>query len=94
MVTQKDANFLLRWVFDICFVKYSGDASMAAILGYNRTKLKCEEQFYCHFQRPDKFLETIGVDDEISYETVAILMIFLVVFRAVAFYMINYRLKH
>lgn len=94
VVTRKDANVLFHWVFDICFVKHAGDASISSILGYNRTKLTCEDTVYCHFQQPKKFLDAIGVGDTITYESIIMLVLFLIVFRAVAFYMINYRLKH
>lgn len=93
MITQKDANQYFSWLFDICFVKQAGDAGLSTILGYNRTKLNCEE-FYCHFQQPQKFLETVGVEDTITYQAIVILIVFFVLFRVVAFCMINYRLKH
>lgn len=94
MITQKDANVFFYWVFELCFVKHAGDASVASILGYNRSKLICDEEVYCHFQRPEKFIETLGIRDYIPVETVVSLFTFLVTFRLVAFYMINYRLKH
>lgn len=94
MITRKDANVYFHWIFDLCFAKYAGDASIISILGYNRTKLNCEETLYCHYQRPEKVLEAIGVANEIGFKTIAGLMVFLVTFRIVAFYMINHRLKN
>lgn len=67
---------------------------MSFILGYNRSKLNCDETFYCHYQRPQKFLQDLGVDDEVTYEAVVTLLVYLILFRLVAFFMIKYRLKH
>lgn len=94
MITRSDANVYFHWIFDICFAKYAGDASLQSIMGYNRSKLRCEDTLYCHFQRPGKFLETIRIDDEIALETIASLIIFILIFRLVAFCMINHRLKN
>lgn len=94
MITRKDANIYFHWVFDLCFAKYAGDASISSIFGYNRSKLNCEETLYCHYQQPQKLLEAIGGENEVAYETIACLVLFLVTFRLVAFYMINYRLKN
>lgn len=94
VITRKDSNVWFHWVFDLCFVKYAGDASITSVMGYNRSKLRCEDKLFCYFQQPKKFLEAIGVEDRITIQQIFMLLVFLVVFRAVAFYMINYRLKH
>lgn len=94
VIIQKDTNVIFHWLFELCFVKHAGDSSIASILGYNRTKLDCAETFYCHFERPKKLLDVLGLDDEIGYLNIAYLVGFLALFRFVAFFMINYRLKH
>lgn len=93
MVTRKDANVLFHWIFDVCFVKYAGDSSIAAILGHNRTKLRCDGSPYCHFQQPGKFVEALGVDSVILPSTIAKLIFFLILFRVIAYFMMRYRLK-
>lgn len=92
MITKKDANVLFHWLFDICFVKFAGDSSIAAILGHNREKMRCDE-IYCHFQQPIKFVEALGIDTEILSSTIFKLVISLVVFRIIAYFMMRYRLK-
>lgn len=94
LLTKKDSNSLLHWVFDINFVKNAGDASLATLLGYNRPKLNCDDQIYCHFDRPQKFLELIGVEDEVTSFAIATILIYLIGFRIAAFCIMNYRLKH
>lgn len=93
LITQKDANSLFFWAFDLNFLKQAGDASLSTVMGYNRSKLECNDAFYCHFQRPTKLLETVGVEDQISDVSIINLIIMLVVFRVIAFVMIKYRLK-
>ena len=95
VITRKDANSFFHWAFDLCFIKHAGDASISSIMGYNRSKLICEETLmYCHFQEPKKFLDTIGIGDEITNEAMIMLVFYLIAFRCVAFFMINFRLKH
>lgn len=84
---------MFHWVFDICFVKHAGDAGLSTILGYNRSKLSCDEDFYCHYQRPTKFLTDVGVGDTITYTEISMMVFYLILFRTVAFVMIKYRLK-
>lgn len=93
MITRKDANVYFHWLFDLCFVKYAGDSSTAAILGHNRSKLRCEDSLYCHFQQPAKFVETLGIDSTILFGTITKLFMFLILFRMIAYYMMRYRLK-
>lgn len=62
-------------------------------MGYNRTKLECRDAMYCHFQRSTKLLDTLGIGEEITEAQIVNLLIMLVIFRAVAFIMIRYRLK-
>ena len=93
MVSQKDSNDYFKWLFDVNFVKQAGDCGIASLLGYNRTKMTCDE-LYCHFQRPQKLLEFIGAGDTITDYAVIVLLICLFLFRIVAFCIIKYRLKH
>lgn len=94
LILKKDANVFFHWIFDMNFVKRAGDAGMAAILGYNRTRLNCNEAFYCHYQEPKKFLDAIGLDDKITLDCMAVLVAYLIGLRLAAFLVMNYRLKH
>lgn len=94
MITRKDAHPFFHWIFDISFVKRGGDATLTAVLGYNRSKLDCEEAVFCRFQRPHRFLEAIGVENEITFEPIVILLVFFFIFRIAAFVVMNYKLKH
>jgi hypothetical protein len=93
LVSQKDSNRYFHWLFDINFLKQSSDCGMASLLGYNRTKLTCDEM-YCHFQRPKKLLDFIGAGDTITDYAVITLLIGLFAFRLGAYAVIKYRLNH
>lgn len=93
-IIKKDANIFFHWIFEICFLKYAGDASASTIFGYNRTKMICDDTVYCHFQHPNKFLSTVGLDDIVTFNAIFVLILSLIFFRVVAFIMMNYRLKH
>lgn len=94
LILKQDAHPFFHVIFDLNFVKQNGDASMAALFGYNRSKLDCEEEFYCHYQQPKKFLDDIGVEDQITFESVVVVLAYLVGLRLAAFLIMNYRLKH
>jgi len=59
LILEKDVHPWFRWIFELSFIKHANDGLIHAILGYNRTDLQCEE-IYCHFQKPDVFLQMIG----------------------------------
>lgn len=75
------------------FVKHAMHAGTVAILGWNRAKFDCDTSDYCHYRSPQKFLESLGIQDELVKE-MNWLLLFLVFFRVAAFCIMNYRLKH
>lgn len=89
---MKDTAYGWHWIFELSFVKHAFDGASNSILGYSREKMNCAD-LYCHFQWPHKFLESIGVDDNM-YKVIQSLLAFLVIFRLTAYCIINYRLKH
>lgn len=89
---MKDAAFGFHWIFEISFVKHAVDGASIAILGWNRSKFECTSD-YCHYSWPYKFLDTIGMQEDLI-KAVKMLLLFLVLFRVSAFCIINYRLKH
>lgn len=90
-ILVKDTHWLFHWIFQISFIKHSLDAGATAVLGWNRDKMECNEN-YCHYQLPKKFLNTIDLNENIMM-SIRALVTFLVVFRVTAFLIMNYRLK-
>jgi hypothetical protein len=91
-VLIKDAPSAFHWIFSITFVKHSLDGGATAILGWNREKLKCNED-YCHYSLPKKFLNTIDLQEDFV-KSVEALIAFFLIFRLAAFFIMRYRLKN
>ncbi|KAL7021138.1 hypothetical protein ACKWTF_011772 [Chironomus riparius] len=90
-ILVKDTHWIFHWIFQISFIKHSLDAAATTILGWNRDKMDCSDN-YCHYQLPKKFLKTIDLNENITI-SIRALVIFLIVFRVTAFLIMNYRLK-
>lgn len=91
-VLMKDTSYGWHWLFYSSFLKHSLDAGFLAIFGFNRSKLECEE-IYCHYRWPHKFLDTLGVDTSFS-DAIIVIVFSLILFRVVAFIVVQQRLKH
>jgi hypothetical protein len=89
---MKDTAVGFHWIFEISFVKHALDGASVAILGANRTKFDCDAD-YCHYRSPHKFLESIGLVEDLA-KAVQALTCFMILFRVLAFCIMNYRLKH
>jgi hypothetical protein len=93
LISQKDSSKPFHWIFDVNFLFQAGNCGIASLLGYNRTKLPCED-IYCHFNRPKKLLEFIGAPEQISNIAVISLLLCLVVFRIGAYLVIKHKLRN
>lgn len=78
-------------MFEITFVKHAFDGACITILGSNRTKLDCAAD-YCHYRSSHKFLESIGMEENLS-RSVQVLFVFLIIFRVSAYFIMKCRLK-
>ena len=92
-ISVKDSNDYFKWFCNGFFVKQAGDCGLASLLGYNRSRMDCD-QFYCHFETPKKFLDEIGVADTITTYSLLNLTFFLFFFRIVAYLVIRNKMKH
>lgn len=91
LVLQKDAQPIMKWIFEIIFLKHANDGITQAIFGYTREKMECDE-IYCHFQNPEKFLKMIDSPSDATNAIFAFPLIFIVV-HAITFFNMNNRLK-
>lgn len=66
-IQMNHAHKLLHWLFHISFLKYALEGSVYSVLGFNRTKLECDESDdklnYCRYSYPNQLLRDIGVQD-------------------------------
>lgn len=88
----KDTHYMFHWIFAISFIKHAFDGGTTAILGWNRPKMHCSED-YCHYRTPKNFLNAINFEENFL-KSVEILFIFFLLFRIVAFCIMRYRLKN
>lgn len=91
-VLMKDTAIGWHFLFYMSFLKHGLDAGLLAIFGYDRPKLECGAIF-CPFQRPSKFLSTLGIDADVRI-SISVLVFSLFLFRILAFFVIKHRLKH
>lgn len=91
-VLIKDTPSMFHWIFSISFIKHSLDASTTAVLGWNRGKMHCNED-YCHYKIPKKFLNTLDMDEHFQ-KSIGALIFFFLIFRIIAFFIMRNRLKN
>jgi hypothetical protein len=90
---KKDAVESFQFLFDYCFVKQAGQSSVAAVLGYNRSKLECEDAIFCRFRKPEEFLDIVEVDKEVTQMSLTVLIFSMIIFRVIAYLMIDFRIR-
>ncbi|XP_037820739.1 ATP-binding cassette sub-family G member 1 [Lucilia sericata] len=82
----------LQWIFKTSFLKYSLDASVLSIFGFDRPRLECNAM-YCHYSRPKVFLKDVDMLNA-SYETAIIFLVCLfLALRIISFYIMSFRLR-
>ncbi|KAL7034286.1 hypothetical protein ACKWTF_007922 [Chironomus riparius] len=66
-VQMKHIHQALHWLFHISFLKYALEGSVYSIIGFNRTKIECDEFdkeiSYCRYSYPNQLLRDIGIQD-------------------------------
>lgn len=82
----------LRWLSYISFVRYGFEGALISVLGYDRPRLKCSEE-YCHFRSPTKFLEEMAMDKAVYWIDVVALIGFLIFLRIVTYFVLRLKLR-
>lgn len=88
----KDVPQIFRWIFDFVYLKHSVNASATVVLGFDRAKFQCSD-LYCHFQSPGKFLQSIGLKEDLSKNFTNMFVTLLVV-HCFSFIVMRYRIKN
>lgn len=92
-ILKKDSHPFWHAFFELSYLKYSAYGTELSILGFNRSKLECEN-IYCHYRSPKKFLQSIEFDE--NYTTCVWMLIinfFLNIFIAYVFIRLRLKLK-
>lgn len=91
-IISKDIPSFFTWIFQSIYLKYSLEGVGTLIFGYNRKKLDCNE-IYCHFQSPQKFMDILGLEENLPRVYLAITITLFVV-HLITFCIMCYRLKN
>lgn len=82
----------LQWLSYISYVRYGFEGAMITIFGYNRPRLDCHD-IYCHFRRPDKFLQEMAMEDAVYWLDAVILVGFLIALRIISYFVLRLKLR-
>ncbi|XP_019869603.1 ATP-binding cassette sub-family G member 4 [Aethina tumida] len=88
-----DIPYYISWLPYMSYLKYGFEASMIAIYGLDRPKLKCE-QMYCHFKYPTAFLKQMSMKDDMQtyiIDIVVLASLFLLL-RIIAYFVLRIKL--
>lgn len=90
-VLIKDTSAEWHLIFELFFSKHVMTSMVSIFFGYNRERLECQEM-YCHFQKPENFLNFIGVQEELLWPISALIIHFVLV-HSLTFIIIRHRLR-
>lgn len=68
-----DLSPYMKWLSYFSIFRYSLEAATLTIFGFDRPLLNCSED-YCHFRRPLKFLEEMGLENGSYWPNIAVLV--------------------
>lgn len=76
------------------YLRYALEGILTSIYGFNRKGIFCPEgESYCHFQRPEFLLKTMGFEEINVFRSISMLLVFYFVFNIIAFALIKNRLS-
>lgn len=87
---MKDASTVFHWVFESIYLKHAFDGVGSLIFGFNRKKFDCD-QVYCHFQSPQKFMDFIGMRENLP-KAFSVIIATLVILHIATFQIMRHRL--
>lgn len=82
-----------QWVTYLSYVRYGFEGAMLSVYGFDRAKLKCTSEAYCHFRSPNKFLEEMTMDKADFWVDVGALCGFFVCIRVISYLVLRFKLK-
>ncbi|KAL3266495.1 hypothetical protein HHI36_010665 [Cryptolaemus montrouzieri] len=61
-ITYLNTPVYFRWIYSISYYRAGFHGIVYSIYGFHRSPLECpEEELYCHYSNPQKFLEEMGI---------------------------------
>jgi hypothetical protein len=92
IVLQNDVHWGFHFIFETVYLKHAFYGVTSAIMGFNRTDLNCDK-IYCHFQKPRKFMDMIGIKDDLTSPAIAFALTFLTL-HILTYCRLKYRLRN
>ncbi|XP_063388514.1 ATP-binding cassette subfamily G member 4 [Cydia fagiglandana] len=92
-VTLRDLPSYLYWGSYVSYLRYGLEGLINAIYGMNRPVLACEDELYCHYKYPSKFLKEIAMRSDMFWWDILALTVNVVVLRILAFLLLKWKLN-
>lgn len=91
-ILAKDTHPYWHWLFDCSFVSYAFEGCIQAIFGFNRAKMECNAIF-CPYTIPAKFIKSLGFEEHSETYYMIKFLVFIIIFRLIAFTLMSIKLK-
>lgn len=75
------------------FIRGGVVSLVLVVFGYNRQRLDCENELYCHFDDPRVMLRYLRVENVSLWSEIAFLAVLLVFFRVLLYISLRHRTK-
>uniref|UniRef100_A0A1B6IJC3 ABC transporter domain-containing protein n=1 Tax=Homalodisca liturata TaxID=320908 RepID=A0A1B6IJC3_9HEMI len=87
-----DLSPYMKWLSYFSIFRYSLEAAAITVFGLDRKMLGCSED-YCHFRRPKKFLEEMGLENGSYWVNVAVLCFAVVISQIALYFMLRWKIS-
>lgn len=88
----KDMPRYLYYCSYLSYLRYSFDGLVQAIYGFNRDKLACLNNIYCHYSIPRVILEELSLTDGKYWIDIVVLIGYFILLRIIAYCMLKRKL--
>lgn len=92
-VTLRDLPSYLKWGTHLSYLRYGLEGYVGSIYGNGRETLHCNEDKYCHYKFPEKFLDDIAMRGDRFWVDVIALVVMLLIARLMAYVLLRWKLQ-
>ncbi|KAL0881031.1 hypothetical protein ABMA27_002169 [Loxostege sticticalis] len=89
-IPYREIPFYLRPFAAISYFRYSFDALLETVYGFDRGRLPCHDEFFCMFTDPNKYLKHLGLTRNL-YGDISALVIWIVILQISLICILKYR---
>lgn len=84
----------LRWISDVCYVRYGFEGMVLAVYGFDREIMPCLSQAYCQDRNPHAILENLEMENGNFWFDMGILVAHFFILRVLAFVFLKNRVSY